>query len=66
MDAMERRKELLAEAGHGNAYVTGSAMYYYWVCSCGKSGQMTTAGRAAAGKDRHLTAAAKRLEREAS
>jgi hypothetical protein len=40
--------------------VHGHGFLFYWTCSCGKSGQPTTNGRATSGRDRHLRAALKR------
>lgn len=38
------------------AEVHGYGFLFYWACSCGKSGQPTTGGRARANRDRHLRA----------
>lgn len=41
--------------------IVSGNVWWNWACSCGKSGRPTTQGRAAAGRDRHLTAERKRI-----
>jgi len=46
------------------AEVFGYGFMFYWACSCGRSGQPTTNGRATAGRDRHLKAVKKGARNE--